>query len=113
MYVVVIAALTELVHLPFAFYYGVVLERRYGLSTETPGRWLKDHFKAAVIALIVLVVAGVLVAWASPRYALTHAKLAVIDRARLVVMTLNLTRSRQAGCTNSRYWRSKTSSSEV
>ncbi|HZM96178.1 MAG TPA: M48 family metalloprotease [Vicinamibacterales bacterium] len=63
MYVVVIAALTELVHLPFAFYYGVVLERRYGLSTETPGRWLKDHFKAAVIALIVLVVAGVLVAW--------------------------------------------------
>lgn len=62
-YVAVIAVLSELVHLPFAFYHGVVLERRYGLSTETPGRWLRDHFKAAAIVLSVLAVAGVLVAW--------------------------------------------------
>ena len=63
MYVIVIAALSELVHLPFAFYHGVVLERRYGLSTETAARWLTDHFKAAAIALVVLSGAGVLVAW--------------------------------------------------
>jgi phosphatidylserine/phosphatidylglycerophosphate/cardiolipin synthase-like enzyme len=43
--------------------------------------------------------AGVLVAWASPRFALTHAKLAIIDGERLVVMTLNFTR---AGLTRNR-----------
>jgi STE24 endopeptidase len=63
MYVIVIAALSEIVHLPFAFYHGVILERRYGLSTEKAARWLKDHFKAAAIVLIVLSGAGVLVAW--------------------------------------------------
>ena len=62
-YVIVVAALFEILHLPFAFYHGVILERRYGLSTETSGRWLKDHVKAAAIALIVLSGAGVLVAW--------------------------------------------------
>jgi len=41
--------------------------------------------------------AGVLVAWASPRFALTHAKVAVVDHARLVVLTLNLTRAGLAG----------------
>ena len=62
-YVIVVAALFEILHLPFAFYHGVILERRYGLSTETSGRWLKDHAKAAAIALIVLSGAGVVVAW--------------------------------------------------
>jgi phosphatidylserine/phosphatidylglycerophosphate/cardiolipin synthase-like enzyme len=37
--------------------------------------------------------AGALVAWASPRFALTHTKLAIIDGERLLVMTLNFTRS--------------------
>jgi cardiolipin synthase len=37
--------------------------------------------------------AGVLVAWAQPRFALTHAKVAVVDHARLLALTLNLTRS--------------------
>ena len=60
-YVLVVAALSELVHLPFAFYHGVLLERRYGLSTESAGRWLTDHFKAAAIVLIVLAGAGVLI----------------------------------------------------
>jgi phosphatidylserine/phosphatidylglycerophosphate/cardiolipin synthase-like enzyme len=40
-----------------------------------------------------LAAAGALVSWASPRFALTHAKFAVIDRARLLVLSLNLTRS--------------------
>jgi cardiolipin synthase A/B len=40
-----------------------------------------------------LAAAGVLVAWASPGFALTHAKFAVIDHVRLLVLTLNLTRS--------------------
>ena len=61
-YVFAIATLSELLHLPFAFYHGVVLERRYGLSTESTGRWLTDHFKAAAIVLGVLMTAGVIVA---------------------------------------------------
>jgi STE24 endopeptidase len=61
-YVFAIATLSELLHLPFAFYHGVVLERRYGLSTESTGRWLADHFKAAAIVLGALMTAGVLVA---------------------------------------------------
>ena len=44
-----------------------------------------------------LTAAGVLAAWASPRFALTHAKVAVVDHARLLVLTLNLTRSGLAG----------------
>jgi phosphatidylserine/phosphatidylglycerophosphate/cardiolipin synthase-like enzyme len=44
-----------------------------------------------------LAAAGIEVAWASPRFALTHAKVAVVDRARLVVLTLNLTRAGLAG----------------
>ena len=46
-----------------------------------------------------LAAAGGLVAWASPRFALTHAKFAVVDGTRLVVLTLNLT---HAGLTGNR-----------
>jgi STE24 endopeptidase len=63
LYIFVVAALSELVHLPFAFYQGVVLERRYGLSTETTRRWLTDHLKAAALILAALMTAGVFVAW--------------------------------------------------
>jgi cardiolipin synthase len=44
-----------------------------------------------------LAAAGVLVAWAGPPFALTHAKFAVIDHARLAVLTLNLTRAGLGG----------------
>ena len=61
-YVLVLAGLSELLHLPFAFYQGVVLERRYGLSRETAGRWLADHIKAAALVLAYLALAGIVVA---------------------------------------------------
>ncbi len=61
-YVFAIATLSALLHLPFAFYHGVVLERRYGLSTESTGRWVADHVKAAAIVLGALMTAGVIVA---------------------------------------------------
>ena len=38
-----------------------------------------------------LTAAGALVRWSTPRFTFTHAKAMVIDHARLVVMTLNLT----------------------
>jgi phosphatidylserine/phosphatidylglycerophosphate/cardiolipin synthase-like enzyme len=44
-----------------------------------------------------LAAGGVDVAWSSPRFALTHAKFAVVDHARLVVLTLNLTRAGLSG----------------
>jgi STE24 endopeptidase len=61
-YVVLVALPSELIHLPFAFYRGVILERRYGLSRETAARWLGDHVKAAAIILAALAGAGVIVA---------------------------------------------------
>jgi STE24 endopeptidase len=50
-YVLLLSALHELVALPLGFYQGFLLERRYGLATETAGRWLRDHLKAGAIAL--------------------------------------------------------------
>lgn len=44
-YVIALALLHDLIQLPLAFYEGVTLERRYGLSTESTGRWWKDHAK--------------------------------------------------------------------
>lgn len=61
-YVVAIASLSEVIHLPFAFYQGVVLERRYGLSRETTGQWLADHVKAVAIVLGYLSLGGIIVA---------------------------------------------------
>ena len=45
LYVVSLAILYDLLQLPLAFYEGVTLERRYGLSTESTARWWKDHLK--------------------------------------------------------------------
>jgi STE24 endopeptidase len=58
MYVVLLVLIGELVQLPLAFYQGVTLERRYGLSTETTARWWLDHLKATGVALVFAVVAA-------------------------------------------------------
>jgi STE24 endopeptidase len=50
-YVVVLGIVLEIVGLPLAFYRGVTLERRYGLSTQTTARWWIDHVKAGVLSL--------------------------------------------------------------
>jgi STE24 endopeptidase len=51
-YVCLVALLSEAVQLPLAFYAGVLLERRFGLSTESTGRWWRDHLKALAIGLV-------------------------------------------------------------
>jgi STE24 endopeptidase len=53
--------LAECVQLPFAFYLGVTLERRYGLSTQPTSHWWADRAKAAAIGLVFTVLAGVTV----------------------------------------------------
>ena len=50
-YVVLLALLSEAIQLPLAFYQGVTLERRYGLSTQPTRRWWLDHLKAGGVAL--------------------------------------------------------------
>jgi len=52
MYVLVLSLLFDIATLPFSFYQGFLLERRYGLSTETVGHWFKDHLKAMAIGLL-------------------------------------------------------------
>jgi STE24 endopeptidase len=52
LYVLVLALFFDIATLPFSVYRGFLLERRYGLSTETMGHWLKDHAKAALIGLV-------------------------------------------------------------
>lgn len=71
-YVLVLGLLLEIVQLPLAFYRGVTLERRYGLSTQTTTHWWIDHLKAAAISLIFAVVAALivmsLIRWAPERW---------------------------------------------
>lgn len=43
---------------PFSLYSGFLLERRYGLSTETARHWLGDHLKAGVLGLLFAELAG-------------------------------------------------------
>ena len=57
LYVVFLAAVQEATAFPLTYYRGFFLEHRYGLSSETTGRWLRDHAKAAAIGLL-LAVAG-------------------------------------------------------
>jgi phosphatidylserine/phosphatidylglycerophosphate/cardiolipin synthase-like enzyme len=76
----------------------IVARRRAGADVRVvlePHPWEADGANDAAFAR--LASAGVLVAWASPRFALTHAKVAVVDHARLVLMTLNLTRAGLGG----------------
>src|SRR5687768_5065816 len=51
-YVLILSLLFDAATLPFGFYRGFLLERRYGLSTETMGHWLKDHAKAVLIGVV-------------------------------------------------------------
>src|SRR5580765_4091153 len=52
LYVLAMSLALDVATLPFAFYKGYLLERRYGLATETVGHWLKDHLKAVGIGLV-------------------------------------------------------------
>jgi STE24 endopeptidase len=44
-YLACLGVIHEVGALPFAFYRGFLLERRYGLSTERFSHWLRDHAK--------------------------------------------------------------------
>ena len=60
-YVILLALLSEMLQLPLAFYQGMTLERRYGLSTQTTGGWWRDHVKAGGLALVFGLIAALIV----------------------------------------------------
>jgi STE24 endopeptidase len=61
LYVLMLSLVVDVALLPFGFYKGFLLERRYGLATETMGHWLKDHLKAVAIGLVFAEFSGVFV----------------------------------------------------
>lgn len=72
LYVLFLALLSELIQLPLAFYQGVTLERRYGLSTQSNAGWVGDHLKAGALGLAFAMVAALVVMallrWAPERW---------------------------------------------
>jgi STE24 endopeptidase len=57
-YIAWLAILNEAVGLPFGFYSGFVLERRYGLSKQSLRSWLFDQVKSLALGLMLCVLAG-------------------------------------------------------
>ena len=60
-YVTVLALVLEILSLPLAFYRGVTLERRYGLSTQSTPKWFVDYLKSGAIALVFAIGAAAIV----------------------------------------------------
>jgi STE24 endopeptidase len=67
-FVLLLALIHEAVSFPLAFYRGHLLDRRYGLTVQTTGAWLRDHLKAAGIGLV-FAIAGCEVIYAALRIA--------------------------------------------
>ncbi len=51
LYIAFLVLLFELLMLPLSYYVGFVREHAFGLSTQTPGGWLLDRLKAALLDL--------------------------------------------------------------
>ena len=58
---IVVILIQQTIELPFAFYQGHRLEHRYGLSTQTAGRWLSDHAKGLLVGIVLAVAATAVV----------------------------------------------------
>ncbi len=57
-YVALLAALHGVVALPLAYYRGFILERRFGLSRQSAGSWLRHHLKVLGLTLVLAAVAA-------------------------------------------------------
>lgn len=60
-WIVIVGAIHEAGALPFAWFGGFVLERRYGLSRQRPSEWALEHLKALGVGLTFGTAAGVFV----------------------------------------------------
>jgi len=98
LFVGVIAFGRELIVLPFSVYRTFVLERRYGLSSEPLGAWMKDHLKAVLLGLLLTILAAAAVSasmhvtrtwwWALAAAIFALAGVAIARLAPVVVMPL-------------------------
>jgi STE24 endopeptidase len=80
----------ELGRLPFDFFSGFILERRYGLSTETLGGWLADSCKGTALMAVLGVVATLVVYFFIHRSAAWWWLPAGVTFAALIVGLTNL-----------------------
>jgi STE24 endopeptidase len=97
-YVVFLALMNEAVSLPLAFYQGVTLEQRYGLTSQTAARWWLDHLKAGLVALAFGVIGATLVCslirwdpdnwWMLAAAAFTVILVALVQLAPVVLLPL-------------------------
>ena len=58
LYLLVLSAIVDLALLPIGFYKGYLLERKYGLATESALHWFWDYIKAVFIGLVFALIAG-------------------------------------------------------
>ena len=79
LYVSAVLIVHELLQAPLAYHEGVVLERRYGLSTQTTRGFWRDYVKAGVLSLLFALAAALLVlpliAWHPERWWIAAAAL--------------------------------------
>jgi STE24 endopeptidase len=61
-FVGIIAAGWEAVSFPFTFYRSFLLERKYGLTSESFATWVRDHLKALALGLAIAEIAAFAVA---------------------------------------------------
>ena len=57
-YVFLLVSIQVLLALPLAFYDGFLLERRYGLSSESRGEFVRDYLKAALVNMVLALAAA-------------------------------------------------------
>ena len=101
LYVLILSLAFDAATLPFSLYRGFLLERRYGLSTETMGHWLKDHAKAVLIGVLFAEVGAVFVYftlrhwpaswWAIAGVGYSSVAIALVNLAPVVLLPLFFT----------------------
>jgi STE24 endopeptidase len=89
-YVVVLSLLLEIATFPFSLYQGFLLERRYGLSTESIGRWLADHAKAMLLGVVFAELAALLMYFALQHWPRTWWAVAGAGYSIVAVVLVNL-----------------------
>ena len=71
LYAASLALAWDLLSFPFVFYRSFLLDRKYGLTSESAGTWMADHLKALVLGLALTLGAALAVhgaAWLSPAW---------------------------------------------
>jgi len=61
LYTAALMLISIVVQLPFSVYEDLVVERRYGLSTQTTGKWCLDQVKGAAVGIFLGAIAALIV----------------------------------------------------